>query len=260
MNFRTSNQCACILAVIGVAMLLAVDASQVRSYAQQPVETIAIDVSRPGAAIPRGMFGLFFEDINFAADGGLYPELVKNRSFEFTEPLAGWSKSFNSEGELIALGEGGLNENNPHYLRLRSQSPAGFSIVNSGFRGMGVHSGADYVFSAWVRLPRGAGPKTVRAALLAAGGRGAGGNLGEAALSGFNGQWKRYEGVLKASATVANARLQLSVREPGDIDLDMVSLFPRDTWKSRPNGLRRDLVQLLAEVVSSYCQFFVALN
>src|SRR3954451_19148686 len=150
MNDRTGRHWVCISAAIGAAVALVLGGSHVRSYAQQPVETVAIDVSRPGAAIPRGMFGLFFEDINFAADGGLYPELVKNRSFEFTEPLAGWSKSFNSEGELIALAEGGLNENNAHYLRLRSQSPTGFSMVNSGFRGMGVHAGAEYVFSAWV--------------------------------------------------------------------------------------------------------------
>ena len=259
MNRRPDKPYICISAVIGVAAVLAWGASHIRTYAQSPVETIAIDVSRPGAAIPRGLFGLFFEDINFAADGGLYPELVKNRSFEFTEPLAGWSKNFNSEGELIALDEGGLNENNRHYLRLRSQSPAGFSIANSGFRGMGVNSGADYVFSAWVRLPKGAGPKTVRATLVAPGGRGAGrgagGNLGEATLTGFNGQWKRYEAVLKASTTVANARLQLTVGEPGDLDLDMVSLFPKDTWKNRPNGLRRDLVQLLADMKPGFLRF-----
>jgi alpha-N-arabinofuranosidase len=257
MNRRTER--VWIPATIGAAVLLGLAASYVRSYAQQPVEAIAVDVSRPGATIPRGLFGLFFEDINFAADGGLYPELVKNRSFEFTEPLAGWSKSFNSEGELIALAEGGLNENNSHYLRLRSQSPTGFSISNSGFRGMGVHSGAEYVFSAWVRLPKGDGPKTVRAALLAPGvrgaGRGPGGNIGEATLSGFGGQWKRHETILKASATVPNARLQLTVGEPGDIDVDMVSLFPKDTWKNRPNGLRRDLVQLLADMRPGFLRF-----
>jgi alpha-N-arabinofuranosidase len=254
MNSRTVKQCVCVSAAVGVAILVAVGTSHVRSYAQQPVETIAVDVSRPGAAIPPGLFGLFFEDINFAADGGLYPELVKNRSFEFTEPLAGWSKNFSSEGELIALGEGGLNENNPHFLRLRSQSPTGFDIANSGFRGMGVHSGAEYVFSAWVRWPKGVGPKTLRAALVA-GGRGGGGNLGEATLTGFNGQWKRYEAVLKAAVTAPNARLQLGVSEPGDIDVDLVSIFPKDTWKNRPNGLRRDLVQLLADMKPGFLRF-----
>lgn len=221
------------------------------------VENISIQANQPGAAIPSTLFGVFFEDINFAADGGLYPELVKNRSFEFTEPLNGWSKNFASEGQLLALSEGGLNENNPHYLRLRSESPNGFSVTNSGFRGMGVQAGADYVFSAWVRVPGNAGPKTLKASLLGAGGRGGGrgGNLGEGALSGFTGQWKRYETVIRASATIPNARLQLSVTEPGDIDLDMVSLFPKDTWKNRPNGLRRDLVQLLADMKPGFIRF-----
>ena len=232
--------------------------------AQPSVETIAIQVNRPGAAVSPTLFGLFFEDINFAADGGLYPELVSNRSFEFTEPLAGWSKGFAAEGQLIARAEDGLNENNPHYLRMRAESALGFGITNGGFRGMGVQAGAEYVFSAWVRVPGGAGPKSLGAALLgggagrgaAAGGRGAGGgNIGEATLSGFSGQWKRYETVLKSSASTPNARLQLSVNEPGDIDLDMVSLFPKDTWKNRPNGLRRDLVQLLADMKPGFLRF-----
>jgi alpha-L-arabinofuranosidase len=219
--------------------------------AQPSTETIAIQVNRPGAAVPPTLFGLFFEDINFAADGGLYPELVKNRSFEFTEPLAGWSKSFAAEGQLIARAEGGLNENNPHYLRMRAETASGFSITNGGFRGIGVQAGAEYVFSAWVRMPGGAGPKSLRAALLGGGG----GNIGEVTLSGFTGEWKRYEAALKASATAPNARLQLTINQPGDIDLDMVSLFPKDTWKSRPNGLRRDLVQLLADMKPGFLRF-----
>ena len=104
------------------------------------------------------MFGVFFEDINFAADGGLYPERVKNRSFEFTEPLTGWREpvpDFGARGELVIRTEGGLNENNPHYLRLRSYTDEGFGLVNSGFRGMGVESGAEYVLSAYVRAQAG---------------------------------------------------------------------------------------------------------
>ncbi len=79
MNSRTGNQLVRISTVIGVAVLLAVDGSHVPSYAQQPVETIAIDVSQPGAAIPRGLFGLFFEYINFAADDAT----CENHKFRF---------------------------------------------------------------------------------------------------------------------------------------------------------------------------------
>ncbi len=256
-NVHRLAAASAVAACLCVAVLIA--QSSAPSSAPASVESIAIQVSRPGPAVPSTLFGLFFEDINFAADGGLYPELVKNRSFEFTEPLAGWSKSFASEGEMVALSEGGLNASNPHYLRLRSESPTGFAITNAGFRGMGVQAGAEYIFSAWVRVPGAAGPKTLRAALLAgAAGRGrgaAGGNIGEATLSGFSGQWKKYETVLKASATSPAARLQVTVPEAGAIDVDMVSLFPRDTWRNRPNGLRPDLVQLLADMKPGFLRF-----
>ena len=236
--------------ILSLIAMLAIGAFLVRSPAQPAVEGISVAVNRPGAAIPATLFGLFFEDINFAADGGLYPELVKNRSFEFTEPLAGWSRNYAAEGQLIALDSGGLNENNPRYLRLRSDTPSGFNVANAGFRGMGVHGGAEYVFSAWVRLPNATGPTNLRATLLA-GNR----NLGQAELSGFGRQWRRHETVLKASATAPNARLQLTVAGLGDLDIDVVSLFPRDTWRNRPNGLRRDLVQLLADMKPGFLRF-----
>jgi alpha-N-arabinofuranosidase len=198
------------------------------------------------------MFGVFFEDINFAADSGIYPELVKNRSFEFSEPLAGWSKidNFAGAGQLYAQAEGGLNEDNPHYLRVHVVDQVGFGIVNTGFRGMGVRAGAEYRFSAWVRTPA-AGSQAVRAALV----RPDGSKIGEASISGFGGAWKRYETVLKSSATEPKAQLQLIFSDKGDIDLDMVSLFPTDNWGNRPNGLRRDLVQLLADMKPGFLRF-----
>ena len=124
---------------------------------------ISVDASHPGAAISPSMFGIFFEDINFGADGGLYPELVKNRSFEFQEPLTGWHevlgfspKGLDSpKGELGVHTEDPLNQTNPHYLTARVYVP-GYSFYNTGFRGMGVESGAEYRFSAYVRS---AGPK-----------------------------------------------------------------------------------------------------
>src|SRR5437660_9625949 len=92
---------------------------------QQSSTVIAVDAAHPGGAISPTMFGIFFEDINFAADGGLYPERVKNRSFEFTEPLTAWTKlaQGGAEGELDIRSDGALNESNPHYLRLRVYNP-----------------------------------------------------------------------------------------------------------------------------------------
>ena len=216
---------------------------------------ISVDAGHAGAALSPSMFGIFFEDINFGADGGLYPELVKNRSFEFQEPLAGWHEvmGFSSKGldrpkgELGIRTEDPLNQFNPHYLRVRVYEP-GYAFWNSGFRGIGVESGAEYRFSAYVRS---GGPKAIRATLTDESGH----EIGSGKLEGFDGQWKRYSTVIRTNTTVQRARLNLFVDEVGHLDLDMVSLFPVDTWKQRENGLRKDLVQLLSDMHPGFLRF-----
>jgi alpha-N-arabinofuranosidase len=201
------------------------------------------------------MFGIFFEDINFGADGGLYPELIKNRSFEFDQPLTGWRAILPitpkgelgaSKGELDLRTEDPLNASNPHYLRVRAYEP-GFGLSNSGFRGIGVESGAEYRLSAYVRT---SGPKSIRTTLTD-GGR----EVGGGSLTGLDGTWKKYETIIRASATVQRATFNLFLDEPGYVDIDMVSLFPMDTWGKRPNGLRKDLVQLLADMHPGFIRF-----
>src|SRR5271165_1220348 len=128
----------------------------------EPPTIISVDTTHPGAAISPSEFGIFFEDINFGADGGLYPELVKNRSFEFSEPLTGWHEVLAIDstgkgldppkGELAVRTEDPLNPSNPHYLRLRAYAP-GYAFYNVGYRGIGLQSGAEYRFSAYVRVP-----------------------------------------------------------------------------------------------------------
>ena len=105
--------------------------------------TITVAVDQPGARINPAMWGVFFEDINFGADGGLYAELVKNRGFEFPEPLMGWSKLSPSlaKGELSVRSDAPFVPNNPHYVRLQSESTAPFGLSNAGFLGMGVRKG-----------------------------------------------------------------------------------------------------------------------
>jgi alpha-N-arabinofuranosidase len=228
----------------------------VAGLAQTPERTtdvITLEVNRPGPAISPTMFGVFFEDINFGADGGLYPERVKNRSFEFTEPLNGWRKveRAGADGELLIATERALNADNPRYLRIRVHNPAdGFGVANAGFRGIGVEAGAEYVLSAYVRA-NGSAPRTLHVEL----GEERGKPLGTATLSGFTGEWKKYESVLRPSATSARAQLTVLVKGQGDVDIDMLSLYPRDTWKSRPNGLRKDLVQLLADMKPGFVRF-----
>jgi alpha-L-arabinofuranosidase len=137
---------------------------------QQSSTLISVDAAHPGASISPAMFGIFFEDINFGADGGLYPERIKNRSFEFDQPLAGWHALLpintkggldSTRGELDLRTDEPLNPSNPHYLRVRAYVP-GYGLWNSGYRGIGVEGGAEYRFSAYVRT---GGPKSVRATI-----------------------------------------------------------------------------------------------
>src|ERR1700691_3763341 len=131
--------------------------------------TIEVQADKPGAKINPAMWGVFFEDINFGADGGLYAELVKNRSFEFPDPLMGWIKLSPSlaKGELSIQTNDPINEVNPHYVRLQSEGTAPFGISNEGFRGMGFHHGEIYDFSAWARQSSGGGDAGITVQLVA---------------------------------------------------------------------------------------------
>ena len=238
-----------------LVLLLALLTTGMIGRGQSTPVVIRVDAAHPGAPISPQMFGVFFEDINFAADGGLYPELVKNRSFEFSDPLTGWHEAMgfdergikNAKGELDIRTEDALNASNPHYLRVRAYEP-GYSFYNTGFRGMGIESGAEYRFSAYVRANS---PQTIRASVVDEKGH----EIASGRLEGFNGKWQRYETVIRASETSAHARLNLYVDQKGEVDLDMVSLFPVDTWNHRPNGLRRDLVQLLYDMHPGFIRF-----
>ena len=244
-------------ALVGVVALAAV-VGRLAQGEEQSAAVIAVDAAHPGAAMSPKMFGIFFEDINFAADGGLYPELVKNRSFEFDQPLTGWHAILavgptgleDTKGALEVRTDGPLNEMNPHYLRVVAREP-GYGLWNTGFRGMGVESGEEYRFSAYVRSSGANAAKAIRATITDATGH----ELGSAKLEGFGGEWKRYEAVMRANATEEHARLSLILDEPGYVDVDMVSLFPVGTWKRRPNGLRKDLVQLLADMHPGFVRF-----
>lgn len=215
---------------------------------------VTVQLDRPGAAIPPTLFGLFFEDINFAADGGLYPERVKNRSFEFPEPLMGWKQSApgDSKGTLQIYDlstEGDVP--NSHYLRIKVDEPGkGFGLSNEGFRGIGVEKGKEYTFSVMARRAGGA-PAALRVEVLDAQGRA----LGQAKVSGFTPQWKRYTATLRATDTDAKARLNVLLEGAGALDVDLISLFPVETWANRPNGLRPDLVKLLKEMRPGFLRF-----
>lgn len=239
-----------ILCVVGLVMFFLCPAQC--AVADGKVATITVQADKPGAKISPTMWGIFFEDINFGADGGLYAELVKNRSFEFPNPMMGWSKipSSSTAGLIEILDQDPFNEANPHYLRIKADGDGeNFGVSNEGFRGMGIRQGECYAFSAQVRAVQ--GRPTLRIELVANNGH----KLAAARLNGFTKQWKKHSVTLRAATTELKARLNIYVEGPGAIDIDMVSLFPEKTWRNRPNGLRADLVQMLADLKPGFIKF-----
>jgi alpha-N-arabinofuranosidase len=214
--------------------------------------TINVQADKPGVKINPAMWGIFFEDINFGADGGLYPELVKNRSFEFSQPLMGWRIVMKpgAEGRVFVLRDSN-RPRNPRYVRLRVDRPGeGFILSNEGFRGMGIREGAGYRFSVEARKVEG-NISALRVELVNPNGQ----TLAEARVEGFSPDWQAYECEMKSNGMEAKAGLNVWVEGTGQLDIDMVSLFPNDTWKGRKNGLRADIVQMLADMKPGFLRF-----
>lgn len=214
---------------------------------------LTVQANKPITNVPPNMWGIFFEDINFAADGGLYAELVKNRSFEFFTPLMGWKevKQNKDTGHILIVNRTAVNTANPRYAAIMVDAPNGsYGLSNEGFRGMGITKGQQYNFSMWANAPAGTGLQA-RVVLLDEKDQ----PIGEAALSGFHDGWQPYKVSLTATGTAAKGKLQLLFKGQGSIDLDMVSLFPANTWKNRPNGLRADLAQMLADLKPGFIRF-----
>ncbi len=209
--------------------------------------TLKIDAAHPGAAISPTMWGIFFEDVNFAADGGLYAEMVKNRSFEFPDPMMGWTRI--GDGQLSIQEKNPLSSNERHYLRVHSIGPVPTGVSNEGFRGMGISQDERYDFSAEIR--RVSGAPELEAQLVAADGA----VLASARLKGFSAGWKRCAVVLRPNRNEWKARLNVLLTGDGTLDLDRISLFPEHTWKNRPGGLRADLAQMLADLKPGFVRF-----
>lgn len=204
----------------------------------------------PGKQVSPTMFGLFFEDINFGADGGLYAERIQNRSFEHDDALFSWSGiNRGGEGELSVQTEAPLNENNTHFLRLTVRKPGnGFGVTNAGFDGIPVQAGERLRFSIYARSGQNI-PLVIR--LEDSCGR----PFGESRIDGLGESWQKFSTTIRSAHDEARARLVIIATEPGQVDLDMVSLFPEKTWKNRENGLRDDLAKLLAEIRPGFLRF-----
>lgn len=212
-----------------------------------------LKTDKVGAQVQPTMYGLFFEDINFGADGGLYAELIKNRSFEFPQNLMGW-KTFGG----VELRADGPFERNPHYVRLTTagHDHKHTGLENEGFVGIGVKKGEKYRFSVWARVPDGDKAK-LRVVLADRNTHGRSQDIASAKITVDSKGWKKYTVELTPDQTNAHAVLRVFLRKPDTtpVDLEHLSLFPVDTWKGHENGLRKDLAQKLADIQPGVFRF-----
>ena len=209
----------------------------------QAQHVMDVNTKKLGATVQSTMYGLFFEDINFAADGGLYGELVKNRSFEFAQPYMGWRVFGNVE-----LKADGPFERCPHYVVLSDPGhrERRTGLQNEGYFGIGVEQGKEYRFSVWAKAPR--GNSQIRVQLINENAMTEHQEFVQEKLDVSGNEWKQYEIVLKASRTEPKAQLRIFLSSPNPVALEHISLFPVDTYKGRKNGLRRDLAQALEDI------------
>lgn len=209
---------------------------------------MVIQADQIGAQIQPTMYGLFFEDINYGADGGLYAELVKNRSFEFPQNLMGWVTFGN-----VKLMDDGPFERNPHYVRLGNSGHGHkhTGLENEGFFGIGVKEGAEYRFSVWARGEK----QRIRVELIKNNTMAENQVFAARDLEIDSKEWKKYEIILRSPLTEPKAHLRIFLTSGGTLDLEHISLFPVDTWMGRENGLRKDLVQALYDIKPGVFRF-----
>jgi len=220
--------------------------------------TITVDNSKT-KKISDMMIGVFFEDINYSADGGLYAELIQNRDFEYSlSDKEGKDKSWNSSKAWRLNGNGTafsidsvspIHPNNSHYAILKT-TEIGAGLVNEGFDGIAIKSGEKYDFSVFARNP----DKKNKKLLIRLIGKN-GENYGETTVSSSSDGWKKFEAVVIAIQTAPDAQLEIVPQTSGAIHLDMISLFPKKTFLGRKNGLRADLAQYIADIKPRFIRF-----
>lgn len=217
--------------------------------------TISVDVSKPGIQISPTLWGLFFEEINFAGDGGIYAELVRQRDFEGKLPLESWSlEPQRAEASMELDPQQTLNDVRRQSLRIEAQSvddDGEVHLVNSGFWGVPVRSGERYQFSLFLKGGEGLAGKPLVVSLRDASLKKV---YAQTEVGKIGAEWQKLSCTLVPNATDFKGRLALSLANEGTLWVDMVSLFP-PTYKHQPNGLRPDLVKLLADLKPSFFRF-----
>ncbi|PZX10342.1 alpha-L-arabinofuranosidase [Breznakibacter xylanolyticus] len=225
----------------------------------KPIDaTLSFDVSQ-SKKISDLLIGIFFEDLNYAADGGLYAELIQNRDFEYSlHDLKGSDKSWTSTKAWSLRGVGGtftidtvlpIHANNKNFAVLKI-STIGPSLVNEGWSGISVTEGEKYNFSVFARTPENITKKLIVRLISKDGAV-----LGETSVTVNSLKWEKIDTVIAANQTIADASLEILPQSIGTVNLDMVSLFPQKTFNGRKNGLRADLAQTIADIHPRFMRF-----
>lgn len=211
--------------------------------------SITVDANQPTASVSRRMFGIFFEEINQAGDGGVYAELVRNRGLEGVENgrlPAGWaSRGEASAGSIGVDTSTPMNEARPNSLKIVRTGAAPFAAVNEGFWGIPLRRRAKLRLTLWMR-----GDVGVNVAVEAGGKPAASANFTAPGAG-----WKRVEAVLSPGVSDSQGRLVISPATPGTLHVGYASLMPLDTWKGRENGLRKDLATMIEALQPAFVRF-----
>jgi alpha-L-arabinofuranosidase len=240
---------AALMLLLGLTLALAGQAQQSDAPA-----TLSVQVDKPGIRISPTLYGIFFEEINCAGDGGLYAEMVRNRSFEDGSQPEHWSllTSGSARGEMAIETDRPMSSNNPNSLRLKvlETGDGRVGVANNGYWGMALKQGDTYEFTVRARSGNGFdGALTV--SLESSEGK----VYAKDELRGLGRDWKLFKLSLTPDTTDPAARLVITANRPGTVWLDMVSLFPVKTWNDRVNGLRKDLAEMLAGLRPTFMRF-----
>lgn len=223
----------------------------------KPIKATITAQPEKSKAISNLLMGIFFEDINYSADGGLYAELIQNRDFEYDPSDREGDKNWNSTHSWSLKGDKAtlyidtispIHPNNPHYAVLKIDRP-GAALTNAGFDGIALKAGEKYNLSLFARIPQGKSNKLLIRLVDAAGTV-----QGESSVTISSRAWKTYKTTL-TSKTSSDAHLEILPQSTGEVALDMISLFPQSTFKGRKNGLRADLAQTLADMHPRFIRF-----
>lgn len=233
----------------------AVVAAVAASFAAEPVNTLTVQTDQPGHRVPASLYGVFFEEINRAGDGGVYAELLPNRSFEDTTTPSSWTtlSEKDAQGTVSIDASGEPLSFNRRALKIDATDAADgrrFGVATEGFKGLAIQSGAAYTLTVHFRSKNLNGRP-----LIASLERRDGTNVVSFDVPTTGDDWQTQTVRLTPGESVADARFVLSVAGPGTVWVDHVSLFPVDTYKGRPGGLRTDLVDMMAALKPAFFRF-----